>query len=129
MYSLQRILAGAALLAAMSPAAHAADLFTAPVTNTGSNQIVCGIVNAGTKPIEVSATARRTDNGSDISLGSGCPASPATLAPGAGCFALASTGNSGYCHFTASSSKVRAALLVRNGADTSVILSTLPATK
>src|SRR5262245_15726501 len=129
MYSLQRILAGAALLAAMSPAAHAVELFTAPVTNTGGNQIVCSIVNAGTKPIEVSATPRKTVDGSDLSLGAGCPASPATLAPGAGCLTLASTGNSGYCHFTATSSKVRAALLIRNGADVSDILSTLPATK
>ena len=126
MHSFRRMIPAAALVVAMSPAAHAGELFTAPVPNTGSNQIVCNIVNAGTKPIEVSASVRRALDGGDISLGSDCPVSPATLAPGAGCEALGATGNTGYCHFTSMSSKVRAALVVRNGTD---ILSTLPATK
>jgi len=127
MYSLQRILAGTAMLAAMSPAAYALDLFTAPSHTTDGSILACVIVNVGTRPIEVSATLQKYVDGSDMTTGESCL--PGPLPAGAGCMAHGSPSGiqGGYCHFTTTSSKVRAALLVYNS--NGDVTSTLPATK
>jgi hypothetical protein len=128
MYSLRRTVAAAALLVATSPAAHALDLFTSFSQAQPGSKLSCGIVNTGTKPIEVSATVQDYFVGSDITTATTCPVSPATLAPGTGCVSASnSAGNVGYCHFATASSKVHAALLVVNG--TGDVTSTLEATK
>jgi hypothetical protein len=68
-------------------------------------------------------------DGSDITAVNVCPPSPGTLAPGAACFAYASQvgAHSGYCHLTASTTKVRANLIVfgSNGD----VLTNIPATR
>jgi hypothetical protein len=130
MYSFRRMLGAAALLVAMSPAAHALDLFTPPSQSVGGSGTImlCYIVNVGTKPIEVSATVRNYHDSSDMSHPSfQCPA---TLAPGEGCNTVGPSGgiHTGYCHFTTTSSKVRAALLVVN-AFTGDVTSAFAATK
>jgi hypothetical protein len=128
MYSLRRTLAAAALLAATSPAAHALELFTPFSQAQPGIRLSCGIVNTGTKPIEVSATVQDYFVGSDITASTTCPVSPATLPAGTGCVSATNTaGNVGYCHFTTASSKVHAALLVVNGSGD--VTSTLEATK
>jgi hypothetical protein len=125
MYSIQRILAAGALLVAMSPAAHALDLFTSASHMTNAGEFSCVIVNVGTKPIEVSAKVQSYWDGSDITTVTACGGS---LAPGAGCAAIShGSGANGYCHFTTTSSRVRAALLVYNS--NQEVTSTLPATK
>jgi hypothetical protein len=124
MYSIRRILAAGALLVAMSPAAHALDLFTSASHMTNGGEFSCVIVNVGTKPIEVSATVKNYWDGSDITTTTACGAS---LAPGAGCAAISQASANGYCHFTTTSSRVRAALLVYNS--NQEVTSTLPATK
>ena len=68
-------------------------------------------------------------DGSDLTVSATCPQAPASLAPGTACFSFASqsTAQSGYCHFTSTSSKVRANLIVfgTNGG----VLTTTPATR
>jgi hypothetical protein len=131
MSSFHRMLAAAALLVGVSGAAHALELFT-PVSQGVDSFIGCTIVNVGTRPIEVSARLQRFPDGSDISSGGlPCPVPPATLAPGEGCLVgTLSFGQlvRGYCHFTTTSSKVRADLLVYDNS-TLAVTSTLPATK
>src|SRR5262249_32384828 len=101
MNSPRKILAAAALLAAASPAAHALDLYTSFSQAQIGSKIACGIVNTGTKPIEVSATVQDYFVGSDITGATTCPSSPATLPAGTGCVASTNAaGNVGYCHFT-----------------------------
>ena len=127
MHSIRRILAAAALIVGLSPAAHALDLFTAASHTTDGSMLVCLIVNVGTKPSEVSATLQAYLDGSDITTGESCL--PGPLAAGHGCSAHGSPSGiqSGYCHFTTTSSKVRAALLVYNS--NGDVTSALPATK
>jgi hypothetical protein len=128
MNSSRKILAAAALLVAASPAAHALDLYTSFSQAQLGSKITCGIVNTGTKPIEVSAAVQDFNVGSDITVVTTCPVSPATLPAGTGCVAATNTaGNLGYCHFTTASSKVHAALLVVNS--TGDVTSTLEAAK
>jgi hypothetical protein len=129
MHSFQRILPAAAALALLSTAAHALELFTPMSTSDVGQYINCVTANVGTKPIEVSATIRNANDGSDVTFGSTCPASPATLDPGTACSSITQLNSptAGYCQFTTSSSKVRAALLVRNG--NFFVTSSLPATK
>jgi len=120
------MLAAFAWLVAMSPAAHALDLFTTASETTNGSQFSCVIVNVGTRPNEVSATVQSYWDGSDISAGTTCQK---TLAAGAGCHTSGSSSGTqvGYCHFTTTSSKVRAGLLVYNS--NYDVTSTLPATK
>jgi hypothetical protein len=128
MNSPRKILAAAALLAATSPAAHALDLYTSFSQAQIGSKIACGIVNTGTKPIEVAATVQDYFVGSDITGATTCPLSPATLPAGTGCVASTNAaGNVGYCHFTTASSKVHAALLVVNSSGD--VTSTLEAAK
>ena len=129
MYAIQRILTAAVLLVAMSPAAHALDLFTPPTTTQTGSNLTCEIVNVGTKPIEVSVTLRGFFDGADITAGTSCTGTP-QLAPGAGCYTTSSGvgEQDGYCHFTTTSNKVRAALHVRN-LSTGEVTTSLAATK
>src|SRR5262249_5520037 len=121
-------LAAAALLVAMSPAAHALDLYTSLSQAQLGSKITSGIVNTGTKPIELSAAILDYATGTDITGLTTCPGSPATLPAGTGCVAATNTaGNVRYCHFTTSSSRVHAALLVVNS--TGDATSTLEAAK
>jgi hypothetical protein len=78
--------------------------------------IVCAIVNTGSKPVAVSANVLNFYNGSDATMGTSCPASPATLPPGAGCAAYGtySGPHAGYCRFSAQGGKVRGSLLVQD---------------
>jgi len=126
MRSIKRMLAAAALLAATSPTAHALDLFTTAAETSNGHVFSCVIVNVGTQPIQVSAKLQSYWDGSDITVATSCQG---TLAPGTGCNASGSNNAvvDGYCHFTSSSSKVRAALLVYNSSYE--VTSTLPATK
>ena len=125
MRSINRMLAAAALLAATSPAAHALELFTTAAETSNGHSFSCVIVNVGTQPIQVSAKLQSYWDGSDVTAQTNC----GTLAPGTGCNASGSTNGvvDGYCHFTTSSSKVRAAMLVYNSSYE--VTSTLPATK
>jgi hypothetical protein len=129
MHSIQRILAAAALLVAMSPAAHALDLFTPSTTAENGSNLTCEIISVGTKPIEVSLTIQSFWDGTDITSGTSCTGTP-QLAPGAGCYAITrGVGeHSGYCHITTTSSRVRAALFVRD-LSTGGLTSALAATK
>ena len=114
MRSIRQSLAAAALLAALTPAAHAYDFFT-PVSQSQSGQtLYCTIVNVGATPAAVSASVRSMLDGSDLTAINICQPPPATLAPGTACFAYASQSStqSAYCHFTSTSSKVRANLIV-----------------
>jgi hypothetical protein len=112
----------------MSPAAYALDLFSPFSQAQPGSRITCGIVNTGTKPIEVSSTVQDYFGASDITASTTCPVGPATLAPGTGCVSSSNNaGNVGYCHFTTASSRVRAALLVVNSSGD--VTSTLAATK
>ena len=122
------IFAAAALVAALTPAARATELYTAPSQAETGNIIRCAVTNVTANPITVMATVVGAD-GSDITNSSNCYGPPAVIAPGAICFAASEIPGtkSGYCHFTTSTSKVRAALeIVASGG---LITSTLPATK
>jgi hypothetical protein len=92
-------------------------------------EIMCAIVNAGTSPVQVSVAVRHFSSGVDMTATNGCPVPPATLAPGTTCFAQTnSVGvHPGYCHFKASSSRVRGNLIVFDA--NSEIRVTVPATK
>jgi hypothetical protein len=129
MSSLHKTLAAAALLVAMSPAAHAYEYFTPVSSSQDGTAITCAIVNVGTTPIVVSAAVQQMTDGSDITNTTICPPSPGTLPPGAACFAYTTQVGShlGYCHFTTSSSKVRGDLIIfgTNGD----VMVTIPATR
>ena len=122
-------LAAAALLAALAPAAHAYDFFTPVSQSPDGAPLYCTIVNVGSTPAVVSASARNMADGSDMTGTDICPKAPATLAPGSACFSYTNQVgvHSGYCHFTSTSSKVRANLIVfgTNGD----VTSTMPATR
>jgi hypothetical protein len=129
MSAFRRFLAAAALLTAVSPAAHAYEFFTPVSQAQNGTSLYCAIVNVGATPATVSATVQSMVDGTDITAINICPQSPATLAPGTACFSYSSqTGtHSGYCHFTASTTKVRANLIIfgTNGD----VLTTTPATR
>ena len=129
MRSFRQSLAAAALLAALAPAAQAYDFFT-PVSQSQTGEVFyCTIVNVGSTPAAVSASARSMVDGSDLNVSGNCPKAPATLAPGTACFSYSSQSGaqSAYCHFTSTSSKVRADLIIfgTNGG----VLDTMPATR
>ena len=129
MRSFRQSLAAAALLAALAPAAHAYDFFT-PVSQSQIGEVFyCTIVNVGSTPAVVSASVRAMTDGSDLTVSATCPQAPATLSPGTACFSFASQSGaqSGYCHFTSTSSKVRANLIIfgTNGD----VVTTTPATR
>ena len=129
MRSFRQSLAAAALLAALSPAAHAYDFYTPVSQSQDGEAIYCAIVNVGSTPAVVSASVRSMITGSDLNDMSICQPAPATLAPGTSCFSSTSAAgaHSGYCHFTTTSAKVRASIIVfgTNGD----ILTTTPATR
>ena len=115
-----------------APALASQDLYTGhSLTGGSTEETICIITNVNSKPIEV--TAEILDS-FDSSLVPGqlkvCPVPPATLAPGHLCSTSLSNFNTDeivYCHFTTSSSKVRASLLqVTSNFQTRV---SLPATK
>jgi len=129
MSPLRKSLTTAALLAALSSAAHAYDFFTPVSQSLDGSTMYCAIVNVGPTPAVVSTSVRAMVDGSDITAINICPPGPATLAPGAACFSYTSQSgaHSGYCHFTASTTKVRGNLIVfgSNGD----VLTTIPATR
>jgi hypothetical protein len=132
MYSFRRMISAAALLAAVSPAAHALDLFTPPI-NRLDGTVECHILNVGTKPIEVSAAVKDalSSPSSDLTGSTNCPVAPATIPPGYSCGAqsvILDAGDVSYCHFTTTSSKVRAVLIGRETFG-GVVAHELPATK
>ena len=124
----RKLFAAAALLAATTPAAYALDLFTPSSQATDGTILRCSITNPGTKPVAVTATIL-DQVGNDITNSGNCYGNPAILDPGKVCSMESEIPGfkGGYCHFTTSSSKVRAALLViGNGG---VVMSALAATK
>jgi hypothetical protein len=132
MHSIQRILAAAAVLLAMSQAAHALDLFTPPVDRLDGT-VACRILNVGTKPIEVSAAVKdaETSPSVDLTASTNCPVAPATIPPGYSCVAqsiILDSSDVSYCHFTTTSSKVQAVLIGR-ATYQGVVEHELPATK
>ena len=129
MRSFRHALAAAALLAALAPAAHAADLFTSVSQAQDGTPLYCTIVNVGSTPVVVSASVRSMTDGSDLTVTDTCQPAPATLAPGTACIAYSSQSgvHSGYCHFTSTSSKVRANLMIF--ATNGDVLTTIPATR
>ena len=102
-----------ALVTGLAAAAPGAELYTPPSQAQDGSVIRCTMTNLSTNPITVGATIV-DGNGNDITISSNCYGPPAVLAPGHLCFAdTAIPGlKSGYCHFSASTSKVRAALLI-----------------
>ena len=129
MRSFRQSIVAAALLAALAPAAHAADLFTSVSQAQDGSPLYCTIVNVGSTPAVVSASVRNMVDGSDLTVTDICPKAPATLAPGTACISYSSQAgaHSGYCHFTSTSSKVRANLMIfgSNGD----VLTTITATR
>jgi len=96
-----------------------------------TEETICIITNVNSKPIEVTAEVLDSSDSSLVPVQlKGCPGPPATLAPGHSCSTDLSNFNTDaivYCHFTTSSSKVRASLLqVTSNFETRV---SLPATK
>ena len=129
MRSFRQTLVAATLLAALAPAAHAYDFFTSVSQSQDGEVLYCTIVNVGSTPTVVSASVRNMVDGSDLTVTDICPQAPATLAPGTACISYSSQAgaHSGYCHFTSTSSKVRANLMIfgTNGD----VLTTIPATR
>ena len=129
MSAFRRFLVAAALATAVTPAAHAYEFFTPVSQAQDGTSLYCAIVNVGAAPATVSATVQSMVDGTDITAINVCPQSPATLAPGAACFSYSSQSGAhqGYCHFTTSTTKVRANLIIfgTNGD----VLTTIPATR
>jgi hypothetical protein len=127
--SARKLFAAAALLAATTPAAYALDLFTPNSQATDGSVIRCSITNPGTRPVEVTATIL-DQSGNDITNSGNCYGNPATLDPGKVCSRNSAIPDfkSGYCHFTTTSSKVRAALLIVDS-NSGVVTSAFGATK
>ncbi len=101
------VFATAAFLAALAPAARATSLYTASSQATDGTVIRCAIANVSTSPVAVTATI--TDQaGTDITNSGNCYGNPAVLDPGKLCFVESGIPGwkLGYCHFTASCSKV-----------------------
>lgn len=116
----------------VTPALASQDLYTGhSLTGGSTEETICIITNVNSKPIEVTAEILDSFNSSLVSgQVNVCPVPPATLAPGHSCSTNLSNFNTDeivYCHFTTSSSKVRASLLqVTSNFETRV---SLPATK
>jgi hypothetical protein len=125
----RKSLTAAALLTAMSSAAHAYEFFTPVTQSQAGATMYCAIVNVGSTPAAVSATVLSMIDGSDITAHTNCVPSPGTLPPGHACFAYTDQNNvsSGYCHFTSASTKVRADLIVFG--PTGDVQTTIPATR
>ena len=115
MRSLHKTVAAAALLVATGQAANAVQLSTPVAYAPNGRRLSCSIVNVGTGPIQVTGALRNFDDGKDITYLNYCPTPPSTLAPGAGCIIHGPLGpNGGYCQFNASSSRVRANLVLHD---------------
>jgi hypothetical protein len=129
MYPFRKSLTAAALLATMSSAAHAYEFFTPVSQSQVGATMYCAIVNVGSTPAVVSANVLSMVDGSDITALHNCVPSPGTLPPGHACFGYTDQNNvsSGYCHFTSSTTKVRADLIVFGS--TGEVLTTIPATR
>jgi hypothetical protein len=129
MFSLRQSLAAAAMITAIGSVAHATDLYTTVLQSVDGSNLSCAIVNVSSSPIVVTAAVESFIDGSDITAQAVCPVPPSTLAPGHGCFANASQlgAHAGYCHFTASTTRVRGNLIVfgSNGE----IVASAPATR
>jgi len=129
MFSLRQSLAAATMIAAIGSVAQAADLYTTVLQSVDGSDLSCAIVNVSSSPILVTAAVESFIDGSDMTVQSVCPIPPATLAPGHGCFSNASQvgAHAGYCHFTASTTRVRGNLIVfgSNGE----IVASVPATR
>lgn len=108
--------------------ARAATLVSPPVIVQAGKYVHCLIGNAGTSPIQVTS-AVLDSTGTNIGFGDTCPTPPATLAPGATCYALGTNANvvTAYCRFTSTSSRVRGSLVVRDA--NGEIGPVVPATK
>jgi hypothetical protein len=128
MRSFRTLATAGALVAALSPAAHALDLFTAGSQARDGNAIRCLLTNVGTKPVFVTTTLTDQD-GKDITSFNTCFGAAQALAPGKACAVDSTTPGwkTGSCRFTVSSSKVRGALLVLDSMGN--VTSALPATK
>jgi hypothetical protein len=116
----------------VAPALASHDLYTGhSLTGGSTEETICIITNVDSKPIEATAVLLDSFNSSAVpGQQSVCPTPPATLDPGRSCSANLSNFNTDeivYCHFTTSSSKVRASWLqVTSSFETRV---SLPATK
>jgi len=113
MYSFRRILAAAALLAAMSPAAHALDLVTPAIWVGQSTNAACRLVNISASPI--TAQIQLVEGDGTVLNDSGSfmvwPGRTATIV-------TADPGGNVYCRFVkASKSKVRGSLAAYVGDD------------
>ena len=124
----RQTIATAALIAALAPAARATELYTATTQASDGTIMRCIVTNVSTSPVSVSASIQ-DGAGNDLKNSGNCFGSPAVLDPGQFCFIDSGIPGwkMGYCHFTTSSSKVRAALEILGNAG--VITSTIPATK
>jgi len=124
----QSIFAAAALVAALTPAAWAGDLYTASMQAVPGTMLRCTITNVSTTEVGVTATLK-DDTNATINTSGNCYGNPAVLNPGESCAVDSNIPDwkTGRCHFTASSTKVRAALVVIG--NTGVVTSALPATK
>jgi uncharacterized cupredoxin-like copper-binding protein len=113
MYSFRRILAAAALLAAMSPAAHAGDLVTPPIWVGQFTNAACRLVNISSSTI--TAHFQLVDGTGTVLFDSGSFTVSAgeTVAN-----VVADPGGNVYCRFVnASKSKVRGSLTAYVGSD------------
>jgi hypothetical protein len=118
-------IATAALLAA-APAAFAATFASGVLQATSGSRLVCMVTNLGTTTLPVEVILVHTSGGG-ISFGGDCLTGE--IAPWASCEMHSQPGvaNSGHCRVSAPGTKVRASLLVVNGAN--VVTSSLPLTK
>lgn len=103
MYGFRRILAAAALLAAMIPAAHAADLVTPPIWVGQNTNASCRLVNISSSPVTAQFQLV-SGNGTVLKDSGSFVAAPDEVAA----LIVASPGGNVYCRFVkASKSKVR----------------------
>jgi hypothetical protein len=123
MYSFRKILAGAALLAAMSPAAHAGDLVTSPIWVGTFTNAACRLVNISSSAVPVHF--QLVDNTGTVLNDSGSFAVSAGETVG---IAVAGPGGNVYCRFVnASKSKVRGNLTAYVGSDDGTDHTVVPA--
>jgi hypothetical protein len=113
MYSFRRILAAAALLAAMSPAAHALDLVTPAIWVGQNSNAACRLVNISSGTI--TAQIQLVESDGTVFKDSGS----SMVWPGrVAVIEAASPGGDFYCRFVnASKSKVRGSLTAYVGTD------------
>jgi hypothetical protein len=112
----------------LAGAAHAVELSTTWVGASGPERIRCRVVNVGRKPVQVLAEViDQTGANVATTTFAGCDG-VAPLPPNGICSAFANGPVAGYCRFTSSSKRIRAAINLEVQS-ASQLLNWLPATR